>query len=169
MSKTSSAAADIATITQIAKSIQADINTILPIADVPANLALKAREQWRTIREARLIQYLTRFRIDVKNDTGTDLTTIETNLALALADIAEYLGITEPEDLLRILGESDYLAVYVAPIPYQIAQKEQRAQEERAGPRMLAKLKDPTIRKRFNKLREKWLQASKPEAEPEAC
>ena len=121
MSKTSNAAADIATITQIAKSIQADINTILPIADVPTNLALEAHKRREAINRAQLIERLRDFRIEVEMEAETSINNIPTDLGLALADVTEALGIEEPDQLRHILGPATYLATYVDPIPYQPA------------------------------------------------
>jgi len=92
-----------------------------PIANIPTHLAIKAHDQWQTIRHAQLIQRLTEFRVGVEAEAGIGIANIETNLGLALADVAEALGIEEHSDLLQILGGGTYLAVYKDPIPYQIA------------------------------------------------
>lgn len=91
------------------------------IADIPASLALEAHEQWKTIRHTQLIERLTQFHIDIETQTGAGIMNIETNLGLALADIAEALDVKEPEDLLKILGSEAYLAIYWDPIPYRPA------------------------------------------------
>ena len=106
--------ADIATITQIAKSIQDDIDAILPIADIPTTLAMEAHEQWKTVRHTQLIERLRDFRIKVEAEAKTGLVNIETNLGLALANIAEELGIKDRADLLKVLGPAAYLAMYDA-------------------------------------------------------
>lgn len=70
--------------------------------------------------KTKLATLLTKFRIEVETEAKTGIANIETNLALALADMAEALGIKDPEVLLQVLGDEAYLAVYVDPIPYQL-------------------------------------------------
>jgi len=76
---------------------------------------------WTTIQEAQLIERLAQFRAEVEAEAEEPITAIETNLALALADVTEGLGLTDPEFLRHILGPAAYLAVYVDPVPYRPA------------------------------------------------
>jgi len=67
------------------------------------------------------IQDLTQFRLNVETEAETSINNIPTDLALALADIAEGLGISDPDDLLGIMGAEAYRHAYVDPIPYRPA------------------------------------------------
>jgi len=106
-----------------------------------------------TIETAKRIETLREFRLDVEAEANIGLADIETNLALALADIAETLGIKEPDHLRRVLGSKAYLQIYVDPIPYR-----PKGSPHNKALLLLAKIRDI--------YHGKWGSRPKPEAEP---
>ena len=110
------------------------------------------------ILQGHTAEALTQFRIDVEVEAEMPITQITTDLGLALADVAEALGITDHEDLLQVLGDEAYLAAYEDPIPYRLSRPPHHAVNL-----LLAKLREI----------EKWITAKrearaklKTEAEP---